>query len=150
MCRDFLRLERLREPNQPEAWSRFVQLYTPLLYDWARGLGFANLYIPPRAVDGPNLLYHADLVISGEGSFDRQSLRGKLITAVASSAAARGVPCIVIAGQVSVGRGEAAAAGVEAAYSVAEHAGGVAASMADPAGTLAALAHDVAAQWRHR
>jgi RNA polymerase sigma-70 factor (ECF subfamily) len=32
-------LERLREPNQREAWNRFVQLYTPLLYEWARGLG---------------------------------------------------------------------------------------------------------------
>jgi len=87
-------------------------------------------------------------VLTGEGSFDWQSLRGKLITAVASAAAARGVPCLVLAGQVSVGRREAAAAGVEAAYSVSEHAGGVEASMADPAGTLAALAEHLAGQWR--
>jgi glycerate kinase len=39
---------------------------------------------------------------------------------------------------------------VEAAYSVAEHAGGVEASMADPAGTLAALAEHLAGQWRTR
>ncbi len=32
-------LDRLRQPSQPEAWSRFVQLYAPLLDDWARGLG---------------------------------------------------------------------------------------------------------------
>jgi RNA polymerase sigma-70 factor (ECF subfamily) len=34
-------LERLRQRNQPDAWSRFVALYTPLLRDWARrqGLG---------------------------------------------------------------------------------------------------------------
>src|SRR5437763_1958531 len=32
-------LDRLHQPNQTEAWGRFVQLYTPLLYDWARGLG---------------------------------------------------------------------------------------------------------------
>jgi RNA polymerase sigma-70 factor (ECF subfamily) len=31
-------LDRLRRPDQPEAWARFVRLYTPLLYDWARGL----------------------------------------------------------------------------------------------------------------
>lgn len=28
-------LERLRDPFDPEAWSRFVMLYTPLIYAWA-------------------------------------------------------------------------------------------------------------------
>lgn len=32
-------LQQLRKPNQPQAWSRFVDLYTPLLYAWARKLG---------------------------------------------------------------------------------------------------------------
>lgn len=32
-------LERLRRPGQQQAWQRFVQLYTPLLYHWARRLG---------------------------------------------------------------------------------------------------------------
>ena len=32
-------LERVRNPGDREAWRRFVQLYTPLLYHWARGLG---------------------------------------------------------------------------------------------------------------
>lgn len=32
-------LARLRAPGQPEAWARFVDLYTPLLYHWARRLG---------------------------------------------------------------------------------------------------------------
>ncbi len=32
-------LERLRLPHDAEAWSRFVRLYTPLLYEWARGTG---------------------------------------------------------------------------------------------------------------
>jgi RNA polymerase sigma-70 factor (ECF subfamily) len=30
-------LDRLRQPNADEAWSRFVELYTPLLYYWALG-----------------------------------------------------------------------------------------------------------------
>ena len=92
-------------------------------------------------------LDQARLAITGEGSFDWQSLRGKLITAVAAGAADRGIPCLVLAGQVSVGRREAGAVGVEQSYAVAEHAGSVAAAMADPAGTLAALAADVALQW---
>jgi RNA polymerase sigma-70 factor (ECF subfamily) len=32
-------LERLRQPGQEQAWTRFVRLYTPLLYSWARRLG---------------------------------------------------------------------------------------------------------------
>lgn len=32
-------LERLRRPDAPDAWARFVQLYTPLLYHWASRLG---------------------------------------------------------------------------------------------------------------
>jgi RNA polymerase sigma-70 factor (ECF subfamily) len=31
-------LQRLRQPGDHEAWRRFVQLYGPLLYYWARGL----------------------------------------------------------------------------------------------------------------
>ncbi|QUQ67791.1 glycerate kinase family protein [Kutzneria sp. CA-103260] len=92
-------------------------------------------------------LDQARLAITGEGSFDWQSLRGKLITAVAAGAADRGIACLVLAGQVSVGRREAGAVGVEQSYAVAEHAGSVAAAMADPAGALAALAADVAGQW---
>lgn len=32
-------LQRLRRPEDRDAWDRFVQLYTPLLYDWARRAG---------------------------------------------------------------------------------------------------------------
>jgi glycerate kinase len=90
----------------------------------------------------------AELVVTGEGSFDFQSLRGKLVTRVSGAAAERGVPCVVLAGQVSVGRRRAASAGVERAYSVAEHVGSAEASLADPAGTLTQLAGHVATQWR--
>jgi glycerate kinase len=123
----------------------------------AGGLGAALLACGARRVSGAGLvrelvgldaeLDRAALAVTGEGSFDWQSLRGKLVAAVAAASADRGVPCVVLAGQVSVGRREAAAAGVDSAYSVADDAGGVAASMADPAGTLAALAERVAARW---
>lgn len=123
----------------------------------AGGLGAALLACGGERASGSGLvrelcgldaaLDEADLVLTGEGSFDWQSLRGKLITAVASAAAERGVPCLVLAGQVSVGRREAASVGIEDAYSVAEHAGDAATSMADPAGTLSALAADLASQW---
>lgn len=35
-------LERLRQPAAQEAWARFVDLYTPLLYTWARRLGLQD------------------------------------------------------------------------------------------------------------
>ena len=35
-------LEQLRLPAQPDAWSRFAELYTPLLYYWARSQSLAE------------------------------------------------------------------------------------------------------------
>jgi RNA polymerase sigma-70 factor (ECF subfamily) len=35
-------LECLRQPAQEQAWARFVELYTPLLYGWARRTGCAE------------------------------------------------------------------------------------------------------------
>lgn len=123
----------------------------------AGGLGFGLFLLGATRVSGAGLvrdltglgraMADAQLVLTGEGSFDWQSLRGKLVTSVASAAADRGLPCLVLAGQVSVGKREAAAAGIEASFAVVDHAGSVEAAFADPAGTLAALATDVARQW---
>ncbi len=35
-------LEQLRQPTAARAWPRFVELYAPLLYDWARRLGLQD------------------------------------------------------------------------------------------------------------
>ena len=50
-----------------------------------------------RALEG------ASLVITGEGSFDRQSLRGKAVSGVIDRAGRRGVPVLVLAGRVEPG-----------------------------------------------
>ena len=52
-------LERLRQPDDPDAWGRFVQLYTPLLYGWAcrRGL---------QSHDAADLVQEVFLVLSRE------------------------------------------------------------------------------------
>ncbi|RJQ80254.1 glycerate kinase [Pseudonocardiaceae bacterium YIM PH 21723] len=123
----------------------------------AGGLGAALLALGARLESGAGLVARligladamdaAQLVLTGEGSFDWQSLRGKLVTSVAGQAAERGLPCLVLAGQVSVGRREAAAAGVEDAYSAAELAGSATESMARPAHWLAELSSTVAGQW---
>jgi glycerate kinase len=88
----------------------------------------------------------ADLVITGEGTFDFSSLQGKVVSGVAEAAADAGLPCLVLAGQVSVGRREAAAAGIDATYAVAD-AVGLDAALARPAEELAALAARVAREW---
>jgi RNA polymerase sigma-70 factor (ECF subfamily) len=35
-------LDRLRRPDQPDAWNQFVRLYTPLLLRWAALQGFTD------------------------------------------------------------------------------------------------------------
>jgi glycerate kinase len=60
----------------------------------------------------------ADLVITGEGSLDAQSLRGKAPHGVAKAATAHGVPIIALAGQVTVPEPRLRAAGIEEAYAL--------------------------------
>jgi glycerate kinase len=57
-------------------------------------------------------LADADLVITGEGSMDEQSLVGKAPAALAGRAAERGVPVLAVAGQVLLTEEELAGAGI--------------------------------------
>lgn len=41
--------------------------------DWAKQLGMRNLWVPENTLNGPNLLYLADLVISGGGTMNREA-----------------------------------------------------------------------------
>jgi glycerate 2-kinase len=54
-----------------------------------------------ETVDLAGKLQGADLVITGEGRLDSQSLRGKVVWGVASAARRLGVPTVAVAGQVS-------------------------------------------------
>lgn len=124
------------------------------------GLGYALLVLGGRrrsgvdivleALDLPARLATVDLVVTGEGSFDWQSLHGKVVSGVAAAAAADALPVLVLAGQVLVGRRETMGLGISGAYAVAEDAQGVAIAMADPVGTLTALAERVARTWSPR
>ena len=88
----------------------------------------------------------ADLVVTGEGRFDSQSLVGKVVSGVARTAGEHAVPCVVLAGDVQLGRREAAAAGVEQAWSLVDLVGADRA-MGDAGPALAELAAHVAGQW---
>jgi len=95
----------------------------------AGGLGFALFALGAERASGLDLVAEAvgldarvaaaDLVVTGEGSFDGQSLRGKAPHGVARLAQQHGIPCVVVAGQAEVGRRDAAAAGIEEIYSAA-------------------------------
>jgi glycerate kinase len=60
----------------------------------------------------------ADLVITGEGSLDAQSLAGKAPVGVARAAARHGVPVVAVAGRSTLTARELAAAGIAAVYSL--------------------------------
>ncbi|MHA7663175.1 glycerate kinase family protein [Mycolicibacterium sp. HS_4_1] len=120
----------------------------------AGGLGAALLALGGRRESGATViaghtglaadLAAADLVITGEGRFDDQSLHGKVISALVSQA--HGTPVLVLAGQVTLDPAAVAAAGVAAAYSIADHAGSVALAISDAANQLTGLAAAVAAE----
>ena len=123
----------------------------------AGGLGAAILALGGRCESGISLvrrlarldatLAATDLVITGEGSFDHQSLRGKVVSGVAGACLERGVPCLVVAGRVEVGRREAAAVGITETHALADVMGGVAEALARPAEGLRQLAARLARQW---
>ncbi len=129
----------------------------------AGGVGFALLHVGGRYVSGaglvlaelrvPDSIAAADLVVTGEGSFDWQSLRGKVVTGVCQAAMDSGRPVVVLAGRLGVGRREWMAVGVSAAYSILDPAdpapdrAALAAAMADAPELLAAVAARAARTW---
>lgn len=123
----------------------------------AGGLGFAlmamggvrksGIEVVASATGLAERISDADLVITGEGSFDWQSLRGKVVSGVAHLASRVGVPVIVLAGQVLTGRREFSALGIESAYALAESPDQIAAAIADAAGLLERRSARLARSW---
>jgi glycerate 2-kinase len=123
----------------------------------AGGLGAALIALGGRVESGVGLITRligleaeldgADVVITGEGSFDHQSLRGKVAAGIANGARDRGVPCVVVAGRVETGYREAANAGVTEMHSLVEHFGSERKALAEPARGLREIAARLATQW---
>lgn len=72
----------------------------------------------------------AELVVTGEGSFDGQSAAGKVPAFVAELAARAGVPAALVTGRIAA---DADTAAFAASVSLSERAGSPAASLAEPA-----------------
>lgn len=120
------------------------------------GLGYGLMLLGAQRVPGIKTVMQiigmeaaigaSDLVVTGEGCFDWQSLRGKVVSGVAAAALDQGRPVVVLAGRVEVGKREYVALGVTEAH--ATHADGtLPATSADAARALADRAARVAAQW---
>lgn len=123
----------------------------------AGGLGAALFHLGAEAVPGARALAEiaglgralqsADLVLTGEGAYDFTSLRGKVVAGVAEAALAEAVPCLVLAGRVTVGRREMLASGVNAAFALVDEGGGLERALSEPGAAVADLATRVAREW---
>ena len=129
----------------------------------AGGLGFAALaFLGARMRPGIEVVLElvsfsarvagASLVITGEGSLDAQTLRGKAPAGVASAAraASPGTPVVAVAGSCSLDEESLAGAGLAAAYALTSLEPDVPSSMANAGPLLEKLAAQVAADWLPR
>jgi glycerate 2-kinase len=90
----------------------------------------------------------ADLVITGEGRFDAQTLRGKTPFGVARIARQQGVPVIVIAGTLGEGYQQMYEHGVDAAFALTSGPMTLEQACADASRLLHERARDIARVWR--
>ena len=90
----------------------------------------------------------ADLVITGEGRLDGQSLHGKTPVGVARLARTAGVPVIALAGSLGEGYQRLYAEGIGAAFSLAPGPLSLEQAMAEAGPELSARAADLARLWR--
>ena len=90
----------------------------------------------------------ADLVITGEGRLDGQSLHGKTPVGVARIARAAGVPVIALAGSLGDGYQRLYAEGIGAAFSLAPGPLSLEQAMQQAADQLSARAADLARLWQ--
>ena len=93
-------------------------------------------------------LEDADLVITGEGRLDGQSLHGKTPVGVARLARAAGVPVIALAGSLGEGYQRLYAEGIGAAFSLAPGPVSLEQAMAEAGLQLSARAADLARLWQ--
>ena len=126
----------------------------------AGGIGAALLALGGRCELGASIIAEhtrladdiaaADLVITGEGRFDDQSLHGKVVGELAAAARSLKIPVVVLAGQVELDRPALRSAGILAAFAIADYAGSVRLAIADAANQLMGLASLVAARLGNR
>jgi len=125
----------------------------------AGGLGFAakaflcaqfqaGVDVVAELVGLAQAMQGADLVITGEGRFDAQTLRGKTPFGVARIARQNGVPVIVIAGTLGEGYQALYEHGIDAAFALASGPMTLEQACAEAPRLLQDRARDIARVWR--
>lgn len=92
------------------------------------------------------LVARADLVVTGEGSLDEQSLHGKAPLGVAAAAATADVPTIAVCGRTTLTAGQAARAGIRAVYALTDIEPDVTRSIAEAGPLLERLASRIVSE----
>ncbi|MEV6415874.1 glycerate kinase [Kribbella sp. NPDC051718] len=93
-------------------------------------------------------LVGADLLVTGEGKLDEQTLRGKAVAGVAAMGAAAGVPVVAVCGVNTLDGEQLREAGVGKAYALTDLEPDVQRCIADPAPLLRLLGEQIAADLR--
>ena len=116
----------------------------------AGGIGAALLALGGRRESGAAIIAEhtrladdvaaAELVITGEGRFDEQSLHGKVVSALAAGARSRRIRCWCSPARSTLDEAALRAAGIVAALSIADYAGSVQLAIDDAANQLDGLA----------
>jgi len=91
-------------------------------------------------------LAEADLVVTGEGALDEQTLHGKAPAGVAAAATVAGVPVVAVCGVSHLGPAQLAAAGIAQAYALTDLEPDVRRCIADAAPMLERLGSLLAAE----
>lgn len=124
----------------------------------AGGVGFAALAVLGATLRSgielvlelvafPEQLASASLVVTGEGSLDAQTLRGKAPAGVAAAARAAGVPTVAVAGRTLLLPDQLSAAGIAAVYALTDLEPDLTRCMRDAGRLLEQLAGQVAHDW---
>lgn len=92
-------------------------------------------------------LLGADLVITGEGSLDEQSLAGKAPIGVTRAAAAQGIPVVAVAGRSLLSTDQLHRAGLAAAYPLSDLEPDPARSIANATALLKVTGARIAKEW---
>lgn len=69
-------------------------------------------------IDFDNLISDADIIFTGEGQIDSQSLNGKVVIGISKRAKKQNIPVIVVAGSIGEGAEKAYDEGVSAIFSI--------------------------------
>ena len=89
----------------------------------------------------------AQLVVTGEGSLDEQTLSGKAPAGVAAAARTAGIPVVTVSGRLALSPEQVHAAGIQKAYALTDIEPDLQRCLTEAGPLLQALARTLAQDW---